>query len=86
MTVLIASFILSCLPVGYALTKIPPSQSCSPFRLYSASDDYFMFTTIDNVITTFPDFLAVFSRFVQSAAFVVPLAVVILLVIYYYYR
>ncbi|XP_064627999.1 transmembrane channel-like protein 7 isoform X2 [Lineus longissimus] len=83
-SMLLLSFILTCLPVGWSIAKISPSQSCGAFRIYSKAD-FVMFDSITNVIGTWPQEAKDVFYFLGSPAFYAPLAVLLLILIYYYY-
>ncbi|ESO89008.1 hypothetical protein LOTGIDRAFT_228950 [Lottia gigantea] len=84
MTVLLISFILSAVPLGYMLGNIPPSQSCGPFRVYSAPD-YVMFNSITDEIGTWPNAANQVFSFMGTVGFFVPAMILLCLVMYYYW-
>ncbi|XP_064610128.1 transmembrane channel-like protein 7 isoform X2 [Liolophura sinensis] len=84
MTVLLISFIMASIPIGYIVGRIPPSQSCGPFRVYS-EPEYYMFHSLTNLIQTFSDTTRDFFYFFGSVAFYVPAIILLCLLMYYFW-
>ncbi|KAL4239706.1 ion transport [Mactra antiquata] len=84
MFVLLLSFILAIVPVGYMISSISPSQSCGPFRIYS-STNYTMFDSLSNTVKTWPEVLRDILLFLSSVGFLVPAIIVLCLLMYYFW-
>ncbi|XP_060064146.1 transmembrane channel-like protein 7 isoform X2 [Ylistrum balloti] len=84
MTVLLLSFILAALPIGYMIGTISPSQSCGPFRVYNSTESV-MFDTISNTVQQWPPVAKEIFYFVGTAGFLVPVIIVMCLLMYYYW-
>ncbi|XP_033748411.1 transmembrane channel-like protein 7 isoform X2 [Pecten maximus] len=84
MTVLLLSFILAVLPIGYMIGNIAPSQSCGPFRVYNSTESV-MFDTITNTVQQWPPVAREIFYFVGTAGFLVPVIIVMCLIMYYYW-
>ena len=82
--VLLVSFILTTIPVGYSIGKIPPSKSCGPFRIYSG-DSHYMFSTVGNLIMSWPSQVRAIIFWIGSPSFIVPLIILLCIAMYYYY-
>ncbi|XP_050394548.2 transmembrane channel-like protein 7 isoform X1 [Patella vulgata] len=85
MTVLLISFILAAVPLGYMLGNIPPSQSCGPFRVYSKRSDYYMFDVIRDEIATWPPIAETIFSFMGTVGFFIPAMILLCLVMYGYW-
>ncbi|XP_060592581.1 transmembrane channel-like protein 7 [Ruditapes philippinarum] len=84
MFVLLVSFILATVPVGYMISSIAPSQSCGPFRVYS-SPNYTMFDSLSNTVKSWPETLRDILLFLSSVAFLVPAIIILCLLMYYFW-
>ncbi|XP_067673750.1 transmembrane channel-like protein 7 isoform X2 [Haliotis asinina] len=84
MTVLLFSFVLSVIPLGYLIGTVHPSQSCGPFRLYS-HEDYVIFDTITNTVRTWPSVARDIVSYLGTVGFFVPAILLLCLLIYYYW-
>ncbi|XP_041363437.1 transmembrane channel-like protein 7 isoform X2 [Gigantopelta aegis] len=84
MTILLLSFILSVIPVGYIFGNIQPSQSCGPFRVYSQSDFVF-FDIVSNTVSTWPAVARDIFFFLGTVGFFIPAIILLLLCIYYFW-
>ncbi|XP_074647256.1 transmembrane channel-like protein 7 [Tubulanus polymorphus] len=82
--ILLISYILTLIPVGYSIGQIPPSQGCGAFRVYS-SPNHTMFDTIENTVKTLPNVIGKPVQFLGSPHFYVPLIILMCLLMYYYY-
>nr|UYL70871.1 Tmc487a [Platynereis dumerilii] len=83
MTVLLLSFVLCLIPALYTMFRIPPSQGCGPYRIYSRSN-YVMFSTLTDTISSWPTVLQQIFMFLTSWMFYLPMTVILCLLIYYY--
>lgn len=81
MFVLLISFILATIPVGYMVSSISPSQSCGPFRVYS-KEDYTMFASLSNTIQMWPATLKAIVFFLGSVGFLIPAIIILGLLMY----
>ncbi|XP_021359860.1 transmembrane channel-like protein 7 isoform X2 [Mizuhopecten yessoensis] len=84
MTVLLLSFILAALPIGYMIGTIAPSQSCGPFRVYNSTESV-MFDTITSTVQRWPPVARDIFYFLGTAGFLVPLIIILCLIMYYYW-
>ncbi|XP_069122851.1 transmembrane channel-like protein 7 isoform X2 [Argopecten irradians] len=84
MTVLLLSFILAAVPIGYMIGNIAPSQSCGPFRVYNSTESV-MFDTITNTVQQWPPVAREIFYFLGTAGFLVPVIIVMCLLMYYYW-
>ncbi|XP_046366609.2 transmembrane channel-like protein 7 isoform X3 [Haliotis rufescens] len=84
MTVLLFSFVLSVIPLGYLIGTVHPSQSCGPFRLYS-HEDYVIFDTITNTVRTWPSVARDIFSYLGTVGFFVPAIILLCLLMYYYW-
>lgn len=80
MFILLVSFILATVPVGYSIAEIMPSKSCGPFR-----DLRSVWTLLIATFSLFPNWLQSTLFFLGTAGFGIPAFVVLALLLYYYY-
>lgn len=80
MFILLVSFILAMVPVGYSIAEIMPSKSCGPFRGLES-----VWTLLIMTFSQFPDWLQSSLFFLGTAGFGIPAFVVLALLLYYYY-
>ncbi|XP_043282453.1 transmembrane channel-like protein 7 [Venturia canescens] len=80
MFVLLVSFILAIIPIGYSIAEIEPSKSCGPFR-----DSPTVWKLVTNTFERFPDWIQNVLFFLGTAGFGIPAFVVLALLLYYYY-
>lgn len=84
MFVLLVSFVLATIPVGYMVSSISPSQSCGPFRVYSSSE-FTMFSSLSNTVLTWPEVLRDIVFFLGSVGFLIPAIILLCLLMYYFW-
>ncbi|XP_044728991.1 transmembrane channel-like protein 7 [Chrysoperla carnea] len=80
MFVLLLSFVVTVIPVGFSIAELTPSKSCGPFREYE--------TVWELVIKTFgkfPLWIQNIIFFFGTAGFAIPLFIFLVLCLYYYY-
>ncbi|XP_013380167.1 transmembrane channel-like protein 7 isoform X2 [Lingula anatina] len=83
MVVLLLGFAFTAvLPIGVCIGMIKPSQSCGPFRLYSAQN-FVMYTTITNLVSTAPSEVQQAFYVFGSTVFHIPVVIVLSIAIYY---
>ncbi|GAB1598463.1 transmembrane channel-like protein 7, partial [Argonauta hians] len=80
-SLLMGSFFLCCLPIGYVIRKVPPSASCGPFRIYNHMYDILTFTA-----STWPITTGAVVSFLTSGAFIIIIIIILLLFLYYFYQ
>ncbi|CAK9804247.1 Transmembrane channel-like protein 7 [Anthophora quadrimaculata] len=80
MLILLLSFILSTIPVGYTIAEIVPSKSCGPFRGFKS-----VWSLLIVIFAQFPDWLQSILYFLGTAGFGVPAFLILTLLLYYYY-
>ncbi|XP_068971206.1 transmembrane channel-like protein 7 isoform X2 [Bombus flavifrons] len=80
MLILLISFILSTVPIGYSIAEIVPSKSCGPFRGFES-----VWSLLIVMFTEFPYWLQSILYFLGTAGFGVPAFVILTLLLYYYY-
>lgn len=80
MFVLLVSFILAIIPVGYSIAEILPSKSCGPFR---GLQSVWMLLIV--TFSKFPNWLQSVLFFLGTAGFGVPAFIILTLLLYYYY-
>ena len=80
MFILLISFILSTIPVGYSIAEIMPSKSCGPFRGLRT-----VWALLFLTFSQFPNWLQSILYFVGTAGFGVPAFIILILLLYYYY-
>ncbi|XP_072043479.1 transmembrane channel-like protein 7 [Amphiura filiformis] len=80
MAILLVTFMLCIIPVGYSIAAIAPSQGCGPFRGRET-----IWSVMTETVDSFPAVLNKAIDFIASAAFVIPLIVVLFLTLYYYH-
>ncbi|KAK1131502.1 hypothetical protein K0M31_017784 [Melipona bicolor] len=80
MLILLISFILFTVPVGYSIAEIEPSKSCGPFRGFKS-----VWSLLIVVFAEFPDWLQSILYFLGTAGFGVPAFIILTLLLYYYY-
>ncbi|XP_076459355.1 transmembrane channel-like protein 7 isoform X1 [Babylonia areolata] len=82
--ILLISFIIVAVIVGYMLGNINPSKSCGPYRLYS-TEDYVTWTALTDVIAGWPNWASTIFFFFGTTAFYVPCFILLCLLMYYYW-
>ncbi|XP_003702260.2 transmembrane channel-like protein 7 [Megachile rotundata] len=80
MLILLISFILTTIPVGYSIAELVPSKSCGPFRGRKS-----VWTLLILVFARFPNWLQSILYFLGTAGFGVPAFLVLTLLLYYFY-
>lgn len=80
MFILLVSFILAVIPVGYSIAEIMPSKSCGPFRGLES-----VWTLLTLTFSQFPYWLQSVLFFLGTAGFGIPAFVILALLLYYYY-
>ncbi|XP_066585313.1 transmembrane channel-like protein 7 isoform X2 [Prorops nasuta] len=80
MFILLLSFILSIIPVGYSIAEIMPSKACGPFRELSSA-----WSLITMTFSNFPTWLQTILFFIGTVKFGLPAFIVLSLSLYYYY-
>ncbi|KAH0955462.1 hypothetical protein HN011_007808 [Eciton burchellii] len=80
MFILLVSFILAMIPVGYSIAEIMPSKSCGPFRGLES-----VWMLLIMTFSQFPAWLQSSLFFLGTAGFGIPAFVVLALLLYYYY-
>ncbi|XP_076475416.1 transmembrane channel-like protein 7 isoform X2 [Bombus vancouverensis nearcticus] len=80
MLILLISFILSTVPIGYSIAEIVPSKSCGPFRGFES-----VWSLLIVMFAEFPYWLQSILYFLGTAGFGVPAFVILTLLLYYYY-
>jgi hypothetical protein len=80
MVILLITFMLCIIPVGYSVGAIEPSRGCGPFRGQPT-----MWGVVSTTVDQFDNFFEEIFKFLGSAAFVVPFIIVLLLTLYYYH-
>ncbi|KAJ1519841.1 hypothetical protein ONE63_004087 [Megalurothrips usitatus] len=80
MAVLLLSFVVMILPLGYTIAERKPSRSCGPFRGLLT-----VWTVIVQTFGSSPLWLQKIVVFVSTAGFAVPTFVTLVLCLYYFY-
>lgn len=80
MFILLVSFILAMVPVGYSIAEIMPSKACGPFRGLRS-----VWMLLIATFSQFPNWLQSFLFFLGTAGFGIPAFVILALLLYYYY-
>lgn len=80
MFVLLVSYILAIIPVGYSIAEIEPSKSCGPFRGLAT-----VWTLVIDTFSRFPQWIQSILFFLGTAGFGIPAFVTLALLLYYYY-
>lgn len=80
MFVLLVSFILATIPVGYSIAEIEPSKSCGPFRGLTT-----VWGLIIETFEQFPGWIQSVLFFLGTAGFGIPAFIALSLLLYYYY-
>ncbi|KAL6437004.1 hypothetical protein ACFW04_004966 [Cataglyphis niger] len=80
MFILLVSFILAMIPVGYSISEIMPSKSCGPFREWES-----VWTFLIATFSCFPNWLQSTLFFLGTAGFGIPAFIILALLLYYYY-
>lgn len=80
MFILLVSFILAMIPVGYSIAEIMPSKSCGPFREWKS-----VWMLLIATFIRFPDWVQSTLFFLGTAGFGIPAFVILALLLYYYY-
>ncbi|XP_076237397.1 transmembrane channel-like protein 7 [Calliopsis andreniformis] len=80
MFILLISFILCTIPIGYSIAEIMPSKACGPFRGFKSVWELLIITFLQ-----FPNWLQSILYFVSTAGFGVPAFIILILLLYYYY-
>lgn len=79
-SILLVSFIVTIIPVGYSIAEIKPSLACGPFRGLDT-----IWSEMLAVIQESPDWLKAVLLFLGTAGFAVPAIIFLILAGYYYY-
>ncbi|KAK8383888.1 hypothetical protein O3P69_015973 [Scylla paramamosain] len=79
-SILLVSFIVTIIPVGYSIAEIKPSLACGPFRGLDT-----IWSEMLAVIEESPDWLKAVLLFLGTAGFAVPAIIFLILAGYYYY-
>ncbi|KAF4523805.1 hypothetical protein B566_EDAN013363 [Ephemera danica] len=79
MAVLLVSFVVAAIVVGYSLAEVVPSRSCGPFR-----GRLYVWEIVITAFEKLPSWFQDFAHFLSTAGFAVPVIVVLLLALYYY--
>ncbi|KAK7073559.1 TMC domain [Halocaridina rubra] len=79
-SILLVSFIVTIIPVGYSIAEITPSMSCGPFQGLKT-----IWSEMINVIAELPHWLQTVVFFMGTAGFAVPAIIILILAWYYYY-
>ncbi|XP_018014670.1 transmembrane channel-like protein 7, partial [Hyalella azteca] len=79
-SILLISFIVTIIPVGYSIVDLTPSLGCGPFRGLDA-----IWTQMVNLISALPEWIQSVVFFLGTAGFAVPTIVLLSLAGYYYY-
>ncbi|XP_041474557.1 transmembrane channel-like protein 7 isoform X1 [Lytechinus variegatus] len=80
MVILLVTFLICLIPIGYSISSITPSAGCGPFRGHQS-----MWGELVQTIDEWDNFFEQVFEFIGSAAFVVPLIIILLLALYYYH-
>lgn len=80
MFVLLITYILAIIPVGYYVVKLTPSKACGPFKGLKNVWSLMLMT-----FSQFPNWLQSFTSFLGTAGFGVPAFVLLALLVYYYF-
>ncbi|XP_043477744.1 transmembrane channel-like protein 7 [Leptopilina heterotoma] len=80
MFVLLITYILAIIPIGYYVVKLTPSKACGPFKELKNVWSLMVVT-----FTRFPEWLQSFFSFLGTAGFGVPAFVLLALLVYYYF-
>lgn len=83
MYILLISFVFACVPVGYMISSVPPSQSCGPYRVYS-NENYTMFETLSITVTTWPVVIKDIVMFLGTVGFLIPVIIILILLMYFF--
>nr|WCO13212.1 transmembrane channel-like protein [Astacus leptodactylus] len=79
-SILLVSFIVTIIPVGYSIAEIKPSVACGPFRGLTT-----IWSEMVGVISESPSWLQTVLFFIGTAGFAVPAIIILILAWYYYY-
>lgn len=79
-SILLVSFIVTIIPVGYSIAEIKPSIACGPFRGLTT-----IWSEMVGVISESPNWLQAVLFFIGTAGFAVPAIIILILAWYYYY-
>ncbi|XP_071517218.1 transmembrane channel-like protein 7 isoform X2 [Panulirus ornatus] len=79
-SILLVSFIVTIVPVGYSIAEIKPSVACGPFRGLTT-----IWSEMVDVISESPNWLQAVLFFMGTAGFAVPAIIILILAWYYYY-
>ncbi|XP_042227010.1 transmembrane channel-like protein 7 isoform X2 [Homarus americanus] len=79
-SILLVSFIVTIVPVGYSIAEIKPSVACGPFRGLTT-----IWSEMVGVISESPNWLQAVLFFIGTAGFAVPAIIILILAWYYYY-
>ena len=80
MFVLLVTYILAIIPVGYYVVKLTPSKACGPFRGMENVWSLMIVT-----FSQFPNWIQSIFSFAGTAGFGVPAFVILALLVYYYF-
>ncbi|XP_069973273.1 transmembrane channel-like protein 7 isoform X2 [Penaeus vannamei] len=79
-SILLISFIVTIIPVGYSIAEIKPSIACGPFRGLPT-----IWSEMVHVISESPNWIQAVLFFMGTAGFAVPAIIILILAWYYYY-
>ncbi|CAG0880488.1 unnamed protein product [Cyprideis torosa] len=79
MVILLVSFCVVTVPVGFVVSDIRPSLACGPFRGLD-----FMWQEVLKTIEKWPGLLKI-AEFMNTSAFFIPLIIALCIALYYYY-
>jgi len=80
MVVLIITFLLCCVPIGFSIYRLAPSRSCGPFREFPAQ-----WMVISDMVSGWPRIIRDICGFVTSAGFILPMFVILCLLVYIFH-
>lgn len=80
MLILLVSFLIVLIPLGYSIVKIRPSKACGPFK---GLDSEWSF--VSETFSQLPLWVRVCLSFMCTTSFGVPAFLVLVLLLYYYY-
>ncbi|XP_071961220.1 transmembrane channel-like protein 7 [Antedon mediterranea] len=80
MVILLITFMLCVIPVGYSMVKVLPSRGCGPFR-----DTEYMWQSLEDAVNRWPLVIREITQFIGSVAFIVPFTIVLCLILYYHH-
>ncbi|CAG0893214.1 unnamed protein product [Darwinula stevensoni] len=78
--VLLVSFIIIAIPLGYMIASINPSRACGPFQ-----GQEYMWDIVVTTVSSWPKWTLDVISFLNTAAFIIPVIVLLSLMLYYYW-